>query len=165
MFKQFFYFPIILNECSDLNAYACTFKAILFNYIPLLISLLCDLFKFVCLNICLGYKSHKNWWILTKFGYVFVVSNITLCTENYARILDTFYRVISKCWIAAFIYVPLSISLGDNTNVITRTYFITGFEQRPTGSKFGTEVLERIFEESSKIFFHKLIQIFFQIFF
>ena len=41
---------------------------------------------------------------------------------------------------------------------------ITGFEQRPTGSKFGTEILERVFEEASKIFFHKSIQTFFKYF-
>ena len=39
------------------------------------------------------------------------------------------------------------------------------FQQRPTASKFGTEILERVFEESPKIFFNKSIQNFFQIFF
>ena len=95
---------------------------------------------------------------------VFAVSNVNLCTENCGHTLGTFYRVISKCWISVFIYVPLSINLCENTNFISRTGFITGFEQRSTASKFGTEILERVFEESSKIFFHKSIQIFFKYF-
>ena len=48
-------------------------------------------------------------------------------TENCDHILDTFYRVISKCWIFVFVYVTLSTSLCDNTNIITRTVSITVF--------------------------------------
>ena len=43
----------------------------------------CDLFKFVCLNIWLGHKSRKNWSILMKFGLVFAVNNINLCTVHW----------------------------------------------------------------------------------
>ena len=114
------------------------------------------------LNICLGYKSRKNWSILTKFGYVFAVSNINLCSENFGRILVIFYRVITKYWVPVFIYFPLSINLCDNTHVITRMGSITGFEQWPTASKFCLEILEKVFEESSKMFFHKSIQTFFK---
>ena len=42
----------LLNKCSDLYVYAYTFIAALFNQISLLISLSCDLFKFVSLNNC-----------------------------------------------------------------------------------------------------------------
>ena len=130
----------------------------------MLISLSCDLFQFVCLNICLGYKSWKTGLILTKFGYIFAVSTSKLCTENCGRILNNFYWVIWKSWRSVFIYVSLSVRLCDNTNVIKRTGLITGFEQRLTASKFGTEILETVLEESSKIFFRKSIQIFFKYF-
>ena len=53
----------------------------------------------VGLNIFLGYKSLKNWSILTKFWYVFEVSNINLCIKNFDRPLDIFYRSASKSWI------------------------------------------------------------------
>ena len=78
-----------------------------------------------CMNVCLGYKSSKNWLILTKFGYVFVVSKLGLYTENCDRMLDTFDRDASKSWIFVFIYaIPLTINLCDND--ISRTW-ITGF--------------------------------------
>ena len=54
--------------------------------------------------------------------------------------------------------------LCDNTNVIAKIGSITGIEQRPTASKFDTETLEMVFEESSKIFFRKSIHIFLKYF-
>ena len=93
---------------------------------------------------------------------------ICFCKSLYTKIcglmLDSSERDTSKCWTFVFIYVPLSKSLCDNTNVITRTDFITGFEQRPTASKFCTVILERVFEEYSKIFFQKCPNFFFKYF-
>ena len=80
---------------------------------------------FIVLSICLGYKSTKNWSVLSKFGYVYALSNFSLCTENCDHMLDTFYRGTSKSWTFVFIHVPLLISLCNNTNVMTRTVSIT----------------------------------------
>ena len=41
-----------------------------------------------CLIICLGYKSLKNLSILTKFGYVLAISNLSLSKKNF--MLDFF---------------------------------------------------------------------------
>ena len=46
----------------------------------------------VDLNIGLGYKLRKNWFIFKKFRYVFTASNLCLCTKNIDRMLDNFYR-------------------------------------------------------------------------
>ena len=80
----------------------------------------------VCLNICLGYKSRKNWSIPTKFGEIFAVSNLNLYTKNWDCMIDTFYRDKSKSWIFDFIYVSFSVRLCDN-NVTTRSSSITVF--------------------------------------
>ena len=77
--------------------------------------------------------------------------------------LDIFYRVIWKCWASVFIYVPLSINLCDNTNVITRTGFNNDLLFRNLEKVF-KEILEKVFKESSMIFFHKWIQTFFKYF-
>ena len=127
----------------------------------------CDSIKFASLSVwklVWVHKRRKNWSILTKFWYVFAISNINLCTKNCGHMLNTIYRVTSNSWIFLFIYVPLSKCLCDNTNVIKRTGSITGSELRPTASKFGAEILEKVFEESSKIFFHKSKQISFKYF-
>ena len=52
---------------------------------------------FVCPSICFGIKSCKNGSIVTKFWYVFDVSSLSSCTQNY----DNFkHRATSKCfWI------------------------------------------------------------------
>ena len=112
-----------------------------------------EFFKFLCLNICLSYKSRKYWSILTKFEYFFAINNINLCTGNCCHMLDTFYRVITKCWIFVFIYILLSISLCDRTNVMTRMNSITDFVQRPTILKFGTGDIEEGFWGVLKIYF------------
>ena len=66
-------------------------------------------------------------------------------TKNCDRTLDTFYRDASEIWIFVFIYVPLSISLYDNT--YSKNGFYYGFLTRPAASKFGTEILEQGFDE------------------
>ena len=66
------------------------------------------------LNIFWGYKSSKNLSILTKFACVFSVNNLSLCTKNCDRMLDTFYGDTSKSWTFVFIYVPLSENVRDN---------------------------------------------------
>ena len=77
----------------------------------------------VCLsvnpNICFRYKSLKKWSILIKLWYVFAGSNLNLGTKNCDRLLAFFYSDTSNSWIFVFIYVPLSISLYNNTNVTT----------------------------------------------
>ena len=70
--------------------------------------------------------------------------------------LDTFYWDTSKSWVFVYNDVPLSISLCDNTNVITKTGSITGFYQKSTSLKFDLEIPE--------IFFEKFLKRFFQIF-
>ena len=84
-------------------------------------------------------------------------------TKNCDSMFDIFYRDVSKSWIFFFIYVPLSISLCDNNNVITRTGSITSFDQRISATKFCTGILERVFE-SSKIFFSQIKLDFFKYF-
>ena len=68
----------------------------------------------VCLNICSGCKLHKNWSLLTKFDYVFAVSDLSLCIKKCDCMLDIFYLDTSKFSIFIFIYTLLSISLCDN---------------------------------------------------
>ena len=80
---------------------------------------------FICLNICLRYKSY-NWSFLTKFGYVFSVSNLSLHTKNCDLMINHFYGSTSKSWIFIFIYVLLALSLHDN-NIKTRMDSITDF--------------------------------------
>ena len=58
-------------------------KGLVFNVVQLLIMLSCGDLKFGCLNICFGYKSRKNWSIVTKF--VSEVNNLSLYTENWDR--------------------------------------------------------------------------------
>ena len=47
-----------------------------------------------------------------------------------------------------FNYIPLSISLCGNTNLIARMGSITDILKCPTASKFGTEIVERTFDEA-----------------
>ena len=50
----------------------------------------------LCLNICLCCKSCKNLSIVTKIGYFFHGSNLSLYTKNCERMFDIFYRAASK---------------------------------------------------------------------
>ena len=80
---------------------------------------------YLSVSKCLDCKSSPNSSIFMRFGYVFAVSNLSLSTENWDLMLDTFYRDIWKSLTFVFIYAPL-LSLWDNTT-ITRTDSITSF--------------------------------------
>ena len=82
---------------------------------PLLKVLPSDNLKFVCLNTCLGCKSCKNWSIVTKIGYVFYGSNLSLYTKNCESMIDTFYRATSKSWI--FVW---AVSHVKNWSIVTK---------------------------------------------
>ena len=74
--------------------------------------------------------------------------------------LDTFYRDIRKSLIHIFIYALQSINLCGNTNVIARTGSLTGFKQRPTVLKFGTDILKR--DLKSLVIFSQIVLDFFK---
>ena len=80
-------------------------------------------------NICLIYKSCKNWSIRIKLGHFLAVSNLSLYKKNCGCMVDTFYRYSSKSCIVVLMYVPLSICLCDN-NITSRTSSVMGFLQK-----------------------------------
>ena len=82
-----------------------------------------------CQNICLIYKSCKNWSIRIKLGHFLAVSNLSLYKKNCGCMVDTFYRYSSKSCIVVLMYVPLSICLCDN-NITSRTSSVMGFLQK-----------------------------------
>ena len=46
-----------------------------------------------------------------KFGYIFAISILSLCTKICDRMIDTLYRATPKSRIVVLIHVPLSMSL------------------------------------------------------
>ena len=65
--------------------------------LPLLILLLSDNLKSVCLRVWIFiYKSSKNWSNVTNFEYVFEANNLRSSTKKFDRVLDTFYKITSK---------------------------------------------------------------------
>ena len=75
-----------MNKCSDFHFVVVLVvkKIFLFPVVPLLKVLPFDNLKFVCLSclyICLGLKSCKNWSIVSKIGYVFHGSNLSLYSK------------------------------------------------------------------------------------
>ena len=74
-------------------------KGFVFMVVPLLMMLPCDNLRFVCLSICMGYKSHKNWSIVTKFRYVCEANSLNSSTKNCNHMLDIFYGTTSKSWL------------------------------------------------------------------
>ena len=131
MCKQFFYFMISFGQMILFFIYLFNF----FKRSPFHIGTIVNFvsmrqFK-VCLsvylNICLGYKSRKNLSVITKFGYVFAISNLCLHKKICDLMIDTFYRDTSVSQTLVIIYAPLLISLCNSTNVIKRTTSISGF--------------------------------------
>ena len=80
-------------------------------------------YKVFLLEYLFGLQSHKNWSILTKFGYILAVRNLSLYKKN--CMLHSFYKDTPNFWIFVLTYVPLFINLCDN--VITRMSSIVSF--------------------------------------
>ena len=105
-FHYNFWKNMLFEDFVSKNFFLC-WKGLLFTLGTIVNFVAIRQFK-VCLsvsqNICLGYKSRTNWSIIRKFGYVFAVSSLSLCTKNCDYMLDTFYRDISKSWIFVLIH-------------------------------------------------------------
>ena len=120
------------------------------------------------LNICLGYKSRKNWPNLTKYGFVLAVRNLSLCTKNCDHMVYTLYRDILKSCTFVFIYVPLSINFltiliswkkGFHYRFLTMTYIFENWYRDTSRNFWG--VLEAIISRTDLDYFKDFSKDFF----
>ena len=66
--------------------------------------------------------------------------------------------------LARFFFLMHSCIIKRRRSFVSPSVHTDAQTKRPTASKFGSEILKRVFEESLKIFFHKSIHFFFKYF-